>query len=282
MSRIAYVNGSYRPLSEPLIDVEDRGYQFGDGIYEVWGVYRGALMDAEGHVARLQRSLRELRIAMPMTTAALMIILKEVQRRNRVSEGYLYLQITRGVAPRDHAFPSPQRRPIVVVTAKQVDPAFAEEKARNGVSIITTPEIRWARRDIKTINLLPNVLAKQAAREAGAVEAWFVTDEGLVTEGSSSNAWIVDENGVLRTAPLSNAILHGVTRAALTTLAEQHQIRIEERSFTKEDALTAREAFLTSASNVAIPIVRIDGREIGGGTPGPVAKLLRDAYYGAA
>lgn len=281
MSRIAYVNGSYRPLTEPLIDVEDRGYQFGDGVYEVWGVHRGALMDTDGHLARLKRSLGELRIAMPMGTAALMIVLKEVQRRNRVSEGYLYLQVSRGVAPRDHAFPPPNTRPMVVVTAKSVDPAIADEKARAGVSVITMPEARWARRDIKSINLLPNVLAKQAAREAGAAEAWF-TEHGLVTEGSSSNAWIVDKDGVLRTTPLSNAILHGVTRAAIKVLAETRQIKLEERAFSLEEVFSAREAFTTSASNVAIPVVRVDGRTIGDGKPGPMAKLLRDAYYGAA
>jgi len=282
MSRIAYVNGQYRPLSEPLIDVEDRGYQFADAIYEVWGVEKGLLLDNEGHFVRLERSLGELRIKPPLSRAALLVILKEVQRRNRLTDGLLYLQISRGVAPRDHAFPAAHIRPVVVVTAKRVDPLTVAARAASGIAVVTLPEIRWARCDIKSVGLLPNVLAKQTAREAGAFEAWFVDADGFVMEGTSSNAWIVDEAGVLRTQPLSNRILHGVTRATLMRLAADHQMRVDERPFTVAEALKAREAFISSATNAAIPVVRLDGREIGDGKPGPVARALRDAYFGAA
>ncbi len=281
MSRIAYVNGQYRPLSEPLIEVEDRGYQFADAIYEVWGVEKGALLDNEGHFARLERSLGELKIKPPFSRVALMTILKEVQRRNRLRDGLLYLQVSRGVAPRDHAFPV-YVRPVVVITAKRVDPALVATRAATGIAVVSVPETRWARCDIKSVGLLPNVLAKQAAREAGAFEAWFVDADGFVMEGTSSNAWIVDSAGVLRTQPLSNRILHGVTRATLMRIAAEHQMKVEERPFTLAEALAAREAYISSATNAAIPVVRIDGRQIGDGKPGPVARALRDAYFGAA
>ncbi len=281
MSRIAYVNGQYRPLSEPLIEVEDRGYQFADAIYEVWGVEKGALLDNEGHFARLERSLGELKIKPPLSRVALMAILKEVQRRNRLRDGLLYLQVSRGVAPRDHAFPA-YAHPVVVITAKRIDPALVAARAASGIAVVTVPETRWARCDIKSVGLLPNVLAKQAAREAGAFEAWFVDADGFVMEGTSSNAWIVDSAGVLRTQPLSNRILHGVTRATLMRIAAEHQMKVEERPFTVAEALAAREAYISSATNAAIPVVRLDGRQIGDGKPGPVARALRDAYFGAA
>lgn len=281
MSRIAYVNGHYRPLSEPLIEVEDRGYQFADAIYEVWGVEKGALLDNEGHFARLERSLGELKIRPPLSRVALMTILKEVQRRNRLRDGLLYLQVSRGVAPRDHAFPA-YARPVVVITAKRIDPALVAARAASGIAVVTVPETRWARCDIKSVGLLPNVLAKQTAREAGAFEAWFVDADGFVMEGTSSNAWIVDSAGVLRTQPLSNRILHGVTRATLMRIAAEHQMKVEERPFTVAEALAAREAYISSATNAAIPVVRLDGRQIGDGKPGPVARALRDAYFGAA
>lgn len=282
MSRsIVYVNGAYRPLSEAGVSVEDRGFQFADAIYEVWGVRDGVLMDTPGHLARLRRSLSELRIAWTMTDAALMAVLKETARRNRLRDGLIYLQISRGTAPRDHAFPSPDVTPTIVVTAKRIDPAVLEQRAAHGVKVITLPESRWARCDIKSVSLLPNVLAKQAAREAGAFEAWYVDPTGVVTEGTSSNAWIVDAQGRLRTRDLSNAILHGVTRASLLKLAQERQIPVLEQGFSVEDALGAREAFLSSATNGALSIVAIDGRPIGDGKPGPVVKMLRDAYFGA-
>lgn len=282
MSRIAYVNGAYRSMDAPLIDVEDRGFQFADAVYEVWGVRNGALLDTPGHLARLARSLGELRIRAPMSDGALLQVLRETLRRNRVRDGLLYLQVSRGAAPRDHAFPARAISPTMVVTAKRIARREIEARGANGISVVTTPEIRWARCDIKTVGLLPNVLAKQEAREQGAGEAWFVDHEGFVTEGASSNAWIVDAEGRLRTQPLSNRILHGVTRAAMMKFARERQIAIEERGFTREEAYAAREAFITSATNIATPVTRIDGRVIGAGAPGPMAQSLRDAYFGAA
>ncbi len=284
MSRrsIVYVNGAYRPLNEAGVSVEDRGFQFADAIYEVWGVRGGKLMDTPGHLARLKRSLGELRIDWTVTDAALMAVVKETARRNRVRDGLVYLQVSRGAAQRDHAFPTPAVKPTIIVSAKRIDPVALEKRAADGVKVITLPESRWARCDIKSVSLLPNVLAKQAAREAGAFEAWYVDPSGVVTEGTSSNAWIVDAQGRLRTRDLSNAILHGVTRASLLKIAEERQIHVVEQGFSVEDALAAREAFLSSATNGALSIIAIDGQPIGDGKPGPVVKMLRDAYFGAA
>jgi D-alanine transaminase len=281
MTRWAYVNGAYGPLSAARVSIEDRGFQFGDAVYEVWSVRGGALMDAEGHFARLKRSLGELRIAAPMPEAALRAIIAETVRRNRVNDGIVYLQASRGAAPRDHAFPPPRVKPTLVVIAKPVDVRAGPARRRDGVKVVTAPDNRWGRCDIKSVNLLPNVLAKQAAREQGAFEAWLVDADGRVTEGTASNAWIVDAAGKLRTAPLAMNILHGVTRAALIRIAEERQIALEERAFTVAEACAAREAFLSSATNGPLPIVAIDGRPIGGGRPGPVARLLGDAYFGA-
>ncbi len=278
---VAYVNGAYRPLAEAGVHIEDRGFQFGDAIYEVWGVRDGRLLDTPGHVARLHRSLGELGIAMPMSDAALMAVLRETQRRNRVRDGLLYLQISRGAAPRDHAFPKPSVKPTVVITCRPMSRAAFENRAANGVSVISVPDIRWARCDIKSVNLLPNVLAKQQAREAGAFEAWFVDGDGLVTEGTSSNAWIVDAHGRLRTRGLSNQILHGVTRAALMRLAAEQQIKVLEQPFTLAEVKAAREAFISSATNPGVPVIAIDGATIGDGRPGPLAQALREAYFGA-
>lgn len=279
---IAYVNGAYVPLAEAGVHVEDRGFQFGDAIYEVWGVRKGRLFDIEGHLARLTRSLDALRIRAPMSDAALMIVVRETQRRNRVRDGLVYLQISRGCAPRDHAFPPASVRPTVVVTAKTLDPEAMDARAGVGVSVISAPDIRWSRCDIKSVNLLPNVLAKQRAREAGAFETWFVDDAGAVTEGTSSNAWIVDSEGRIRTAALSHHILHGVTRAVLLRHAAERQMRFVEAPFTIAEAQNAREAFISSATNPAVPVITIDGVQVGDGRPGPVARALRAAYFGAA
>ncbi|MGE3142213.1 MAG: D-amino-acid transaminase [Hyphomonadaceae bacterium] len=281
MSRIAYVNGRYRPLSEPLIAVEDRGFQFADAVYEVWGVRAGALLDEAAHFARLRRSLGELKIAAPAGEKALGLVLRETLRRNRVRDGLVYLQISRGAAPRDHAFPEPAPPATIVVTAHTI-PAETFAARATGVSVITLPEMRWARCDIKTVGLTANVLAKEAAHAAGAGEVWFLDPDGTVIEGASSNAWIVDADGRLRTRPLSNALLHGVTRAAFIRIAQAMQIAFDERAFTITEALAAREAFISSATNVATPVLCIDGCAIGAGAPGPVAQALRDAYFGAA
>ena len=278
MGRIAYVNGRFVRHAEAAVHIEDRGYQFSDGIYEVWAVFDGKLADSTGHFARLNRSLGELRIAAPMSEAALAIVLAETVRKNRIRDGLVYLQVTRGVASRDHPFPDPPPRPAIVITAKAVDPAAAEQRAQKGAAVVTTPENRWGRCDIKTIGLLPNVLAKQKAKEAGAVEAWFVDDLGLVTEGASSNAWIVDAAGVLRTRDIQANILRGVTRGSLLALIDSLGVTFEERPFTPAEAKTAKEAFITGAGTLVLPIVRIDGANVGNGAPGPVAKRLRRLY----
>lgn len=281
MSHTAYVNGVYLPLADAHISISDRGFQFGDSIYEVWAVRDGRLFDAEPHMARLQRSLRELRMDAPMGEKALFAVLRETMRRNRVSDGIVYVQISRGAAPRDHVFPTPPRAPTFVVTAKNLDRRAFAKRAAEGVKVATTPETRWARCDIKSVNLLPNILARQQAREAGAFEAWFVNAEGFVTEGTSSSAFIVDAEGRLRTAGLSNHILHGVTRAVLLQLARERQLPVMEQPFTLAEAKAAREAFISSASNPAIPVIAIDNVPVGEGHPGPMAQALRAAYLGA-
>lgn len=278
MSRWAYVNHRFVRHGEAAVHIEDRGYQLADGIYEVWAVMGGKLIDVEGHFERLARSLSELRIPEPMGRKALELVLREAVRRNRVSYGLVYLQVTRGVARRDHAFPDRPTAPAIVITAKSLDRAAAEAKAAKGIGVITTPENRWGRCDIKTVGLLPNALAKQAAKEQGAGEAWFVDAEGLVTEGASSNAWIVDAEGVLRTRDTTANILRGVTRKTVMGLLGELNIRLDERPFTPEEARNAREAFITGAGALIMPVVAINGSPIGSGKPGPVAQRLRALY----
>ena len=278
MGRIAYVNGRYERHGEAAVHIEDRGYQLGDAVYEVWALFDGKLGDAEGHFTRLARSLGELKIAMPMSRAALEAVLHETVRRNRVREGMVYLQVSRGVSPRDHAFPSQPVSPAVVVTVKAVDRATAETKAAKGVAVITTPENRWGRCDIKTVGLLPNALAKQAAKERGAAEAWFVDDMGLVTEGASSNAWIVDADGTLRTRSTNANILRGVTRMTLMQVIAKEGMLVDERPFTPEEAKSAKEAFISGAGALILPVVAVDGEPVGDGKVGPVATRLRRLY----
>ncbi|WP_298124892.1 D-amino-acid transaminase [Brevundimonas sp.] len=278
MSRIAYVNGVYRPHRDAVVHVEDRGYQFADGVYEVWSVFDGRLADFDAHMTRLHRSLTELRIAVPMSRESLTQVLRETVRRNRVRDGIVYLQVTRGTARRDHPFPAEGTAPSVVVTSRAVDVAKAEATAKKGVAVITQPDIRWGRCDIKTVGLLPNVLAKQAARERGAYEAWMVDEMGLVTEGGSTNAWIVDEHGVLRTRDAQANILRGCTRAALLDLIAETGVAFEERAFTVEEAKRAKEAFFTAAGAWVMPAVSIDGARVGDGKPGPLTKILRARY----
>lgn len=282
MRGVAYVNGAYVPLTHARVSIQDRGFQFGDAIYEVWPVRSGYIFDAEGHMARLMRSLAELRIAAPMSESALWVVLRETMRRNGVRDGIVYVEISRGATRgRDHTFPAPAVEPTLVVTAKNLDRALLQKRGEQGIKVITLPEARWARRDIKSVNLLANVLARQAASEAGAFEAWFVDADGFVTEGTSSSAFIVDRNGVVRTRPLSSDLLHGVTRAAIASVAREHQLEMIEAPFTVADAKAAREAFITHASNAAVPVIAIDGAPIGGGRPGPVSQALRAAYLGA-
>lgn len=281
MSRIAYVNGAYVPLHSASVSIMDRGFQFADSIYEVWAVRGGRLFDPSEHMARLQRSLAELRISPPMSEAALWAVIRETMRRNRVRDGIVYVQVSRGAANRDHVFPAAGTAPTLIVTAKNLDRHAIAKRAGTGIKITSAPETRWERRDIKSVNLLPNVLARQGAKEKGAFEAWFVDDDGLVTEGTSSTAWIIDADGVIRTRGLSHDLLHGVTRAVLLKLARERQMKVEERPFTIAEAQAAREAFITAASNAATAVVEIDGVPIGNGKPGPVTQALRAAYLGA-
>ena len=278
MGRVAYVNGRFVRRADAAVHIEDRGFQFADGVYEVWAVFDGRLADSQGHYARLKRSLGELRIAPPMTDAALSVVLGETLRRNRIRDGLIYLQVNRGVARRDHPFPDPPVEPSIIVTARSVDLAASEARAAKGVGVISLAENRWGRCDIKTVGLLPNVLAKQAAREAGAAEAWFVDDLGLVTEGASSNAWIVDADGVLRTRDIQANILRGVTRNSVLRLIADASIKVDERPFTIVEAKGAREAFITGAGSLVLPVVKIDGVSVGDRSPGPVAKRLRALY----
>ncbi|MGE5538622.1 MAG: D-amino-acid transaminase [Gemmatimonas sp.] len=276
MFRIAYVNGRYVRSDEAAVHVEDRGYQFADGVYEVVAVKNGALVDEAPHMARLARSLHEMEIAWPVSERALAHIVREVVRRNAIGDGMIYLQITRGVAPRDHAFPA-HARPALVVTAKRLAPQ-RPELAEKGVGVISIPDVRWRRCDIKSVSLLPNVLGKQKAKNAGAFEAWQVTESGVVTEGTSTNAWIVDRDGAIVTHPADCAILDGITRQAVLKVARESGRKVVERPFTLDEALSAREAFLTSTTAAVLPIVTIDGRPIGNGAPGSTTLELRERY----
>jgi D-alanine transaminase len=282
LSRIAYVNGRYVPHREASVHVEDRGYQFADGVYEVCEVRGGKLVDERRHMDRLERSLKELRIAMPMRRNALGLVLRETVSRNRVRDGIVYLQVTRGVARRDHAFPAAGTLPSIVVTAKNYDLEKNELAAADGVPVISVPDNRWERVDIKSVGLLPNVLAKQAAREAGAKEAWFVDGKGFVTEGSSTNAWIVTRDGAVVTRQADLGILRGITRTVVLEVIAEHGLKLEERPFTMEEAYAAREAFITSATQFVTPVVRIDGKPVGNGAPGLIASALRRDYHGHA
>ena len=282
MSRIAYVNGRYVPHRDASVHVEDRGYQFADGVYEVCEIHGGKLVDEKRHLDRLGRSLGELRIDWPLSREALRVVLREVVRRNRVRDGLVYFQVTRGVARRDHAFPKEPVRPSLVVTARSSDPHANDALAEKGIAVVTCPDNRWERVDIKTVGLLPNVLARQVAIEAGAKEAWFVDAGGHVTEGASTNAWIVAGDKVITRPADDNAILRGVTRTTIIDMLAARGLTLEERAFTVAEAQKAREAFMTAATSVVMPIVRIDGVAVGEGRPGPVALGLRRALHSTA
>lgn len=275
--RIAYVDGRYVPHGTASVHIEDRGLQLGDAVYEVCGIAAGRLMDEEEHLDRLERSLREIEIAMPMARRALKLVMRELVRRNAVRDGLLYMQVSRGVARRDHPIPKLAPRPSLILTARPVPAGEFEARRRNGVTVVTRPDERWGRVDVKTVQLLPNLLAKTAARRAGAYEAWLVDDDGFVTEGSSTNAWIVDAEGNLRTRKLSNAILPGVTRRVILEAAEAAQLPVREASFTPAEALAAREAFISSATGV-MPVTAIDGAPIGDGKPGPLTRRVQELY----
>lgn len=277
MPRQAYVNGRYTPHNEAAVHVEDRGYQFADGVYEVVPVYNGILVDEEPHLDRLERSLRELQIDMPMSRAAMKLVSRELMRRNNLSRGFVYMQITRGVAPRDHKFPTKPTAPALVMTTRQMKPHSAEALEK-GVKVITLRDIRWERCDIKSVSLLPNVLGKQAAAEVGAYEAWQIDDEGNITEGTSANAWIVTDSDTVVTRHANNGILNGITRMALLDLIEKEGFTLEERPFSLEEARAAREAFVTSSSSFVMPVTQIDENPVGNGHPGLLTMKLRETY----
>lgn len=281
MSRIAYVNGQYVRHADAAVHVEDRGYQFADGVYEVCEVWNGKIVDMPRHLDRLGRSLNELRIDWPMARNAVEFVLRQVIRRNRVVNGLVYIQVTRGVAKRDHFFPSGDVAPSIVVTAKSTNPATAAAQAETGIAVVSYPENRWPRVDIKTVALLPNVLAKQHAKENGGKEAWYIDADGNVTEGGSTNAWIVTMEGVLVTRPAESGILRGITRAVVLDLVQKEGLTFEERPFSLEEAYGAKEAFVTAASTLVMPVTRIDGKIIGNGHPGSVATRLRELFHTA-
>lgn len=282
MSRLAYVNGAFVPHAHATIHIEDRGNQFADAVYEVWGVINGELTDFDGHLQRLDRSLSELQIRRPMSDRALSNILFRMVTLNRIRNGLIYLQVSRGTARRDHVFPAGDVPPSVMITAKAMSPQKAEARAQAGISVITQPDIRWGRRDIKTVSLLPNALAKQAAKEAGAAECWMIDGQGYVTEGAAANVWIVTRDDVLVTRPATNDILNGITRRIIFDLASREGLSFEERAFTRDEALQAREAFITSATSYLTPVVEIDGQPVGNGHPGSLSLQLREHYVATA
>jgi D-alanine transaminase len=276
LDRIAYVNGSFVPLADAKISILDRGFLFADGIYEVAAVLDGKLIDNASHLARLEHSVGEIALALPETLARIQEIQKELITRNRLVNGMVYLEVTRGAdSGRDFVFPKGVKPTLVMFTS--VKDIIDAPSAKSGIAVITVPDIRWARRDVKSVGLLAQVLAKQAAAEAGASEAWMIED-GKVTEGGSSSAFILTPDDVLVTRQNSPAILPGCTRKAVVALAEEHQLRVEERPFTVQEALAAKEAFITSASLFVQPVVTIDGKSVGNGKPGPMATRLREIY----
>ena len=276
MPRQAYVNGRYQPHNAARVHIEDRGYQFADGVYEVVPVHNGILVDEDLHLDRLDRSLSELRIGQPMSRASLKLIARELMRRNGLSNGFLYMQVTRGVAPRDHKFPK-GAKPAVVMTTRQMKP-HSEKVLSEGLKVITLPDQRWDRCDIKSVSLLPNVLGKQAAVDAGAYEAWQVDGNDMVTEGTSTNAWIVTGDSKVITRDATHSILNGITRITLLNLIKAEGYELEERSFSVEEARGAREAFLTSSTSFVLPITQIDGQPVGNGHPGILTGKLRQHY----
>ncbi len=276
MARYAYVNGRYVDHREASVHIEDRGYQLADGVYEVVGVRGGKLVDEVPHIDRLDRSLRELRIDWPVSRNTLGFIIRELMRRNRLHDGLVYMQVTRGVARRDHAFPTTPVKPALVLTTKNTKHIVADTGP--GVAVKSQPDIRWGRCDIKTVALLPNVLAKQAARESGAYEAWLIDGKGCVTEGASTNAWIVTGEGELVTRQTDNGILAGITRHTLKSICDSLQLKLVERPFTLAEAKKAKEAFITSATSFVTPVVKIDGEAVGDGKVGDTARRLREEY----
>jgi len=277
VGRFAYVDGQFVRHGNARVHIEDRGLQFGDSVYEVCGIVDGKLTDEPEHLDRLERSLSEIEMRVPVQRHVLGILMRHLVRANRVRDGLLYLQVTRGAARRDHPIPTRIGRPTLIMTVQAIDPSVIEARRRDGITVITRPDERWARCDIKTTQLLPNLLAKTMARRAGAYEAWLVDHEGFITEGSSTNAWIVDQEGRLSTRALSNAILPGVTRRIILEIAAEAQLTIHQRNFGAAEARQATEAFISSATGI-YPVTAIDGARIGEGQPGPVTRRIQDLY----
>ncbi len=277
MTRLAYVNGRYVNHSAGMVHIEDRGYQFADGVYEVVMVYQNRLVDEKGHLDRLESSLAHIKLSMPMSRRSMQLAMRHLIAQNRLDHGLLYIQVTRGVAPRDHKFPTNVKPALVMTTKKTRISSVNQEK---GVKVVSVPDIRWKRCDIKSISLLPNILAKQQAAENGAFEAWFLDEQGMVTEGTSSNSWIISNNKVI-TRKASSAILNGITRQTLLEIIFKHKLHLEERSFSLQEAMKASEAFLTSSSAFVIPVCQIDNIKISDGTPGIFTKNLLNYYRSA-
>ena len=282
MPRIAYVNGRYVRHGDAMVHIEDRGYQLADGVYEVCEVRHGVIVDLTRHLDRLNRSLSELRIAWPMARAALILVIRETLRRNHVRNGMFYLQVTRGVARRDHVFPTDGKPSSIVVTAKSTDQSLIARKNANGIKAITVRDNRWDRVDIKSVGLLPNVLARQQAKEAGAQEAIYIDHNGMVKEGAATNVWIVDHDGNLVTRPAEHGILRGITRTTLIDVAARLGVTIVERFFSVEEMMAAREVFITAATSICFPVVSIDGETIANGHPGSMSQKIREAFFDVA
>ncbi|TXH79997.1 MAG: D-amino-acid transaminase [Rhizobium sp.] len=282
MPRIAYVNGRYVKHGDAMVHIEDRGYQFADGVYEVCEVRHGVIVDMTRHLDRLNRSLGELRIAWPMTRAALVLVIRETLRRNHVRNGLFYLQVTRGVARRDHVFPPAGTPSSIVVTAKSTDQSVIAKKNADGIKAITVRDNRWDRVDIKSVGLLPNAMARQQAKEAGAQEAIYIDHNGMVKEGAATNVWIVDNDGNLVTRPAEHGILRGITRTTLMDVAARLGVTIVERFFSVEEMMKAREVFITAATSICFPVVSIDGETIANGHPGSMSQKIREAFFDVA
>lgn len=279
MPRLAYVNGHYRPLSRAQISIQDRGFQFADSVYEVIGARFGIFLDYDLHMDRLNRSLASIALALPVTRRVFDHLLRETMRRNQLKDGLVYIQISRGAAPRDHAFPGPDTAPTLVIIAKPYDWSAADRRSSRGIAVVTSPDLRWKRCDIKATALLANVLAKEDAHQRGAGEVWFLDDAGMVTEGASSNAWIVDRAGTAITHPLNSEILDGITRHRFMALIREAGIRVEEKKFSLAEALSAREAFTTSATNIGTAVLTLNGQIIGNGEPGALSTQIRKLYW---
>ena len=280
MSRVAYVNGNYLDFNKSFVHIEDRGYQFADGVYEVFNVSNSKLVDYNLHLKRLYRSLKELKIKSPIAKSTYIYHIKNIIKKNVINDGLIYLQITRGVSPRDHVFPKNQKS-VIVITGRHLSADEYEKKFKKGINVTTYDDIRWGRCDIKTISLLPNVLAKQDAHIRGASEAWLINKEGYITEGCASNAWILMKDNTLITHPSNNSILTGITRTSFIKGLKKHSIKFKEMKFKIKDIRNSKEAFVTSATQHVTPVVKVDKIKIGNGKPGKFAKIFRDAYMDA-